>query len=190
MQETLKALDNSNRTDILYSLIKPHIKDGMSFLDIGCGFSHLPKMQGTCLSLRIHADFPETHYLGIDRREDVIEQCKNEQPFYSWACGEVTSFNFAGGFDFIIHLGFDRARYSDAWRIHLKFLEELRGPQVVLLEAGCRPLETHSEHLETYYTVSSFYHSAGYEILEEGDYTWTAPVTQPQRFYRIFGRNG
>lgn len=190
MQETLKAFDNSNRTDILYSLIKSHVRDGMSFLDIGCGFSHLPKMQGTCLAQRIHRDFPNTKYLGVDKREDVIEQNRGAFPFYSWICGEVMSLNFAGGFDFIIHIGIDKAKYSDAWRIHLKFLEESHQPQAVLLEAGCRPLETHSEHLETYYTVSSFYHGAGYKILEGGDYIWTAPVTQPQRFYRVFGDNG
>ena len=191
MQKKLKAFDDSNRTDKLYSLIRPHIRDGMSFLDIGCGFSHLPEMQGTCLPQRIHNDFPNVHYLGIDRCKKIIEKNQDAYPLYSWICEEVAEVNLATSFDFIIHVGFDKAKYSNAWRVHLKLLEEGHRPQLVLLESGCRPLDTHSEHLESYYTASSFYYSAGYEMKDTGEYIWTAPVTQPRRFYRIFeeGKN-
>lgn len=175
--------DESNRTAILYALIQEYISDGMSFLDLGCGFCGFPGMQGTSLIESIKEGFQDIEYCGMDKRADVIEKCKETYPDSEWLCIDANDFEPTKKYDFVIHIGFDRW-WSPLWKVHLKLFGKDFNPSVVLLESGS-PTWKDSEHMEVYYRVRSIYSENGYTNPQRGSYIWTLPVSQPQRYFSI-----
>jgi len=166
------VIDKSNRTDILFALIKSHIKDGIFILDIGCGS---PRHRwGNCLPEQIHGNFGNIEYLGIDIDEEVIEFCKEVRSFYKWLYGDVTKLVIDRRYGLVIHVGFN-GWWSNIWKTHLNLTKRKNfKPPLVFLEAGT-PLDSNSEHKEVFDMVKNrIYLKAGYRIIQEGTYLWDA----------------
>jgi len=170
------AVEPSNRTGILYALIKEFVKDGMSFLDIGCG--HVD-FQGTRLPELIHEDFPNTSYLGLDVEEKVIQHNKESYPYYDWLLQDASKFAVDKQPDFVFHIGINKW-WDESWKLHCSLY-----PKYVLLETGA-PIEVgRSIHQEVLKRLKEIYLDRSYKIVQEGNYIWTAKVTQQLRNFVI-----
>ena len=194
-----KVMDYSNRTGVLFKALKEllPIPDspglGMNVLDIGCGFpAPGESSQGTALPERIREVDIFVYYCGIDADKYVIKLCKEAYgSFGSWIHGRVSDYISQEKMymcpDLVIHTGFDRPRYSNAWEAHYP-LATGRIPDVVLLESGCRANDYYSEHMDAWKFACFMYEANRYEEVKSDFYTWDGDVTQPSRFYKIYRR--
>jgi len=169
--------DLSNRTNILFALIKEFIEDEATFLDIGCG--HPEVFQGTGLPMLVHNGFPNVKYFGIDIEEKAIENCKRDYPFFDCLCCDASKYKVVRDVNFVIHTGVNKW-WDKSWRLHL----QLR-PKYVLLEVGAPMKERQSIHQEVYTRIKELYFDCNYEVVQEGRYIWTTKVTQPLRTFVI-----
>lgn len=169
--------DLSNRTDILFALIKEFIEDEATFLDIGCG--HPEDFQGTGLPMLVHNAFPNVKYFGIDIEEKAIENCKRDYPFFDWLCCDASKYKVVRDVNFVIHTGLNKW-WDKSWRLHLSLQ-----PKYALLEAGA-PIEVgRSIHQDVLKHLKEIYLDRGYEVVQEGGYIWTAKITQQLRFFIV-----
>jgi len=169
--------DLSNRTDILFALIKEFIEDKASFLDIGCG--HPEAFQGTGLPLLIHNGFPNVKYFGIDIEKKAIENCRRDYPFFDWLCCDASKYRAVKDADFVIHTGFNRW-WDKSWKLHKRL-----APKFVLLETGVPLTVGHSEHHQVYEKVREIYSKKAYVEIQKGTYIWSADVNQQLRFFTV-----
>lgn len=185
MTERLRDFDDSNRSAILFEAVKPFLWFGASVLDVGCGFAHHKKFQGTILP-RLLKDAFDIVYHGIDNRADVIEACRAAYPWAEFTLGDAATTPL-GSYGLVMHLGFDRKDLSDAWKIHGRLLGLENRPSIVLLEAGS-PVGKRSGHIESFKEVRAIYMAAGYSLCGVDRYRWTYDVTQPDRHYAVLER--
>jgi hypothetical protein len=184
MTETIQDYDDSNRSMILGNAILPYLTDGMTILDVGCGYAAFPRFQGTILPRIIHDALDNVVYHGIDHRQDVIERCVSSYQHDWWTVIDASAFVPASKYDAVFHLGFDRKDLSNAWKIHSNLLAARKGPRIVLLEAGS-PVGIPSKHVESFVEVQGIYAKAGYEVKVRVNYLWSYKVTQPERRFVI-----
>lgn len=185
MTERLRDFDDSNRSRILAGAVEPFVRQGDSVLDVGCGFAHFRKFQGTILPRLLH-DSHAIRYRGIDNRADVIAACRAAYPWAEFTVGDAATTPLRQ-YDAVFHLGFDRKDLSDAWKAHESLRVAGFAPRLVLLEAGS-PVGKQSKHLESFAEVFGAYIEAGYEDKAVGRYRWTYDVTQPDRRYAVLER--
>jgi len=173
------AVEPSNRTGVLYALIKEFIKSGMNFLDIGCGHVNF---QGTRLPELIYKDFLDTSYLGLDIEEEVIKLNKESYPYYDWLVQDASKFAIDKQPDFVFHIGINKW-WDESWKLHFSLC-----PKYVLLEVGAPIKEKRSVHQDVYARLKEIYLDRNYEIVQEGGYIWTVEVTQQLRTFAILRR--
>ena len=147
------ARRHSRRAEVLFSAVRRHLKEGMTYLDIGCGTAPLARF--------IDEGFHPAHYTGIDLNSEAINACLAEYPHHTWICTRSDAFAVETGYDVIIHTGINARRFNDA-EIHERVLgASAVGPSVVLLESGdyCDgPSDTH----EIYEEIRELYRSHGF----------------------------
>ena len=179
--------DASNRSEILGKAVLPFLRDGDAVLDVGCGYADHPRMQGTMLPMLVHVAYPKALYCGIDRRPEVIEECRKGYGHGEWTVGDAGRIVHERAYDAVFHLGFDRKDLSDAWLVHPNLLGAGKGPRVALLEAGTRR-DMVSGHVQSFAEVKALYEKRGYRVVAKGEYVWTYMVTQRFRRYAVMER--
>ena len=176
--------DLSNRTNILFALIKEFIQPEFTFLDIGCGFS--PLYLGTDLANKIWVNFPKAAYCGLDTVEKIIEYCKISHPQYEWICIQAEKFKIEKKYNFVIHTGIDKL-WSDGWQIHENLIASEFAPDYIFLEVGGENRHK-NESQEIYDNLISKYQSASYHQIQAGAYFWNLKgIKAPWRSFVILG---
>ena len=175
---------HSTRGNILYSKLKPHLKDDMIILDIGCAYA--------CLYPLINSDFPNTDYFGFDNHGGIITELWKKYPEQIWNRIDIKDgseikdvVSPMPALDVAIHIGVD-AEWSAIWKVH-PWLIENHPPELVLLEAGRR--DGYEGCVMTYMKISALYIEAGYKLADSGqfDFDWDGECLK-DRHYSILTR--
>jgi SAM-dependent methyltransferase len=170
------ARDNSRRADVLFSAVRPHLRGGMAYLDIGCGTAPLARL--------IDESFPPAAYTGIDLSGEAIAACRAEYPHHTWVCTRSDGFAIEARYDAVIHTGINARRFNDA-EIHERVLRALAGaPSVVLLESGDYR-DGPSDTREIYEEVRELYRGRGFGLDRE-DILVISHFPVPVRRFAVF----
>lgn len=152
------ARDNSRRAEVLFSAVRPYLRESMTYLDIGCGTAPLVRF--------IDESVPPAHYTGIDLNAEAIDSCRTEYPHHTWVCTRSDAFTVEVPYDVIIHTGINARRFNDA-EIHERLLDtSVSGPSAVLLESGDYsdgPSDTH----EIYEVLRNLYRGRGFRLVSQ-----------------------
>ena len=175
--------ENSTRGKVLYDKIKPHIKDGVFILDVGCSHS--------AISTHIRADFPKCELFGFDNNGAIINELRKTRPYYRWERvaieqgNELERFNLAIP-DIVIHTGVNGA-WSNIWRIHEWLFENNLVPDLALFETGRK--DGYEQCMEIYAKLTVLYFQNGFQLLDHGriefDYEH---ATLRERYYCVLGK--
>jgi len=166
--------DNSPRAAILFETMRPHLRAGMTYLDIGCGTAPLTRFIDDC--------FPPARYTGIDLNSMAIDTCRGEYPHHTWVCTRSDAFAVET-YDVIIHTGINSRRFNDA-EIHSRILGTPAGrPSVVLLESGDYA-DGPSDTREIYEEIRRLYRGRGFGIDRE-DVLVISHFPVPVRLYTV-----
>ena len=157
--------DKSTRGKILYDKIKPHIKDGMHFIDIGCAYAPLAD--------HIRKDFPTATYFGFDSAGQLLPHCMARHPHYTWKrilVEEDSNFGvwIKDPIDFVLHIGVDADYWTAIWKVHQAILAEDHKPQFVLLETGRK--DGYEKCMDTLNRITTLYIEAGYKLVDTGQF--------------------
>lgn len=198
------------RAATLYGVLKPHLRDGLSYLDIGCAYA--------VLAPHIKDDFPNARYFGFDADASTIEFCRKEYPWATWEHaviipaihystlwlfnnGRPVLYQDRGGetalgdselprrkYNVIIHLANDSWQFNDLWKLHVwlsqRIMEE---PTFILLESGWR--DHYDEPIITMREVRRRYMNAGLHVFDEGEFRFDCPnYNKNRRLYSLLGR--
>jgi SAM-dependent methyltransferase len=183
----------------------PYLRDGWSFLDIGCAFG--------ILAGYVHLDFPAAKYLGFDVDPEAIYECKKAYPYFTWEQGPVEVVQNYGTllifrshrqvlskfganinadprtefvnrkYNVILHLANDSWQFNDLWKLHIWLLSgAVIMPGRVLLECGWR--KDYDGPLQAMNEIKRRYIGEGFRVLEAGEYQF-----DPNPNYRLNDRH-
>lgn len=184
--ESLMGIDafmpgKTDRDRILYEAIKPYIKDGMDFLDVGCAYGVFCEF--------LHKDFPKANLAGFDNNGELVKYCQGHYPYFSFhrihIPDEINSALINMRYDFILHAGVDSWQFSDIWKVHKKL--RLFKPDFILLETGWKSNYLGPRH--TLEEVVRLYKELDYRIEKEGDLIFDNDGGNPKdRIYTILAK--
>ena len=209
--DAFRPIDSRVRAEKLYGVLKPHLRDGLSYLDIGCGYG--------ILAPHVKRDFPNSTYLGFDADAGAVSFCKTRYPWARWERGAIipavhysrlwllqdgrailyqdlngervpTASELAGRkYNVILHLANDAWWANDLWKIHIWLTRRaLEKPTLVLLESGWR--ENYDGPVVTMREIRGRYLGVGLKVLAEGDFEFKCPnYNKNKRFYCLLGKD-
>jgi hypothetical protein len=185
------AGEKSDRADILFNAVRPHIgslRKGsggpgplspLSILDVTCGMSPL--------SAHILNGFPGARYTGFDMNEKAVEMCRSRHPGQVWVCSLSNRFVIEGRYDLVIHIGVSSPRY-DVLEIHQRLVgsrmkNPFGRPGLVLIEWGDNREGT-CDTKKSYDDIGGVYRGAGYTAVDGGEFD-IGDAPYPVRRYEI-----
>jgi len=180
------APDKSDRPLRLYTALAPHIHETASIIDIGCGIAPLAGY--------IRDNHPTATYHGFDSWSAAVTYAREQYPWadirqLKWVIGSKVLLDRVCPckFDIAIHIGIDSWLWADIYHIHEAMLKAKRGPDVVMLEAGERA--GYPYLLQSLVKVRNVYRKAKYEMVDYGEFPFTAEGNRaPQRYYCVMRR--
>ena len=180
MKEYLEV-ERSERSKILYDLIKDCIDEDIFILDIGPSagiiYHHMKKDK-----------IKPWQYVGVDDDDENIDRLKGKYKGKRtiWEHCDFKGFE-AKKFRLVIHTAMSSLQVGgQLWKIHRKLVNAKdKKPKYVFLEAG-EYKEGESDMLKTFEMVKDIYLNNGYRVVKDGDFVVEAegfPV--PHRFWAI-----
>lgn len=151
----------SDRASRLWNIIKPHIKPGMTVLDVGCGNAPIAHYA--------YKDFPAISWTGFDNHGPMIEEMKKAYPSGRWLYANYPAAfdkSLYGPFDVVIHIGVDKEEFSPISMLHKEIVQAGRKPSLVLLESGYA--EEYQGPYNAFCKATTFYLMAGYTVVDSG----------------------
>ena len=208
--EPFRPEDSHVRAETLYGIVKPHLKDGLSYLDIGCAYA--------ILAPHVKFDFPHSSYFGFDADASTIKYCREHYPWATWEHGAIIPaihytklWLFLNSqqilyqddhgeetqgdaelpkhkYNVIMHLANDSWQFNDLWKLHLWLIRRgLEEPTLVLLESGWRT--DYDGPVITMREIRRLYIAAGLCVLDEGEFQFDCVnYNKNKRVYSLLGR--
>jgi SAM-dependent methyltransferase len=174
------APEKSDRPQILYRILHPHLVVGESYLDVTCGYAVLADHI-------IPAEKPSS-YTGFDMNERVIDYCRERHPGATWLVSLSSEFGVESRYDVILHIGVSSIRYN-VHEIHRRITKRPEGlPRLVFLEFGTT--DTGDDHADddhtgfTFTAINEIYAEHGFVSMDQGRFH-AGDILYPVRCWTI-----